>query len=157
MYEWPVNNLDSGPLLAQAIEFRKGISCDPCLFKALAGPKTSRAWLDKNHPNLSDWVWLNRRDTEQPRCLKAKFKYPVHLSAWRCKLLSCNFYGDRRSVQTKYCKSLRRASSPRTSVNLNGDVRLLTYLSIYGRWLGNMALKISHDECRTSFGWPSIE
>ena len=45
----------SGPLLAQAMdstEFRKGNGCDPCLFEALAGPETSRASLDKNHPNL---------------------------------------------------------------------------------------------------------
>lgn len=133
------NNRDSGPLLAQAMdstEFRNGTSCDPCLFEALAGPETGRASLNKNHPNLPDWVWLNRRDREQPRCLKAKFRYPVRLSVWRCKSLGCIFYGDRRSVQTKYCKSLHRASSPQVSVNLGGDVRLLTWYFVIWTMIG---------------------
>lgn len=56
-----MDNLGSGPLLAQAIEFRKSTGCDPCLFKALAGPKTGRASLDKNHPNLSDCVTKPKR------------------------------------------------------------------------------------------------
>lgn len=145
MYEWPVDNLDSGPLLAQAIEFRKGTSCDPCLFKALAGPKTvEHRWTRIILIFLT--VWLNRRDTEQPRCLKAKFRYPVHLSAWRYKLLSCNFYGDRRSVRTKYCKSLRGDLHLEHPLILVAMCGYWPDLSIYGRWLGNMTLKISHDE-----------
>lgn len=51
--------IDSGLLLARAMdstEFRKGTGCDPCLPEALTGPKTSRASLDKNHPNLSGRV-----------------------------------------------------------------------------------------------------
>ena len=63
------NNLDSGPLFAQAMdstEFRKSTICGPCPFEALAGPETGRVLLDKNHPNFPDWVTKPKRSGTAP-------------------------------------------------------------------------------------------